>query len=115
VIKENKLKEEKRKAELEKIKSVFLIKDIKQINSPDGLTCILEIPIVMPEGHDGEVNIEDKVEPNEYEVEETDRVSHFEGGTKEVIFESLPLYLNRIVIITAKVSGCSVEKEFVIK
>lgn len=116
--KQNKDYEEKRKTWEKKVKETLAIGDIEQVNDPDGLTCFLKIPVIMPEEDNAVVEIEDKVTPDEYEPEETANVKHLGNGVKEVIFESPPLYLGRIMIITAVVGNYEndpVEKEFVIK
>ncbi len=117
--KENKDYQEKRKAWEEKVTETLAIGNIEQINNPDGLTCILKIPVRMPEDEEGVVDIEDKVTPDEYEPEATEDVRRLGNGIKEVIFESPLLYRGTIVIITANVSGNydnnPVEKEFIIK
>lgn len=117
--KESRIYGEKRKTAEEKVIKTLAIGNIEQVNNPDGLTCFLKISVRIPEEEDAVVEIEDKVTPDEFEPEETDNIKHLGNGVKEVIFESPPLYLGRIVIITADVSGNynndPVEKEYVIK
>ncbi len=85
---------------------VVSIEDIKQKNDSDGLSCVLEITIIIPEEYDGFIKIEDEIDPNEWVLDSDEKIKEHDlgNGTKKVVFISEPLYLGRKLIIFADVS-----------